>query len=216
MVQPTATLKSITQPFKSFSERDKRDIAQSSYDEKTHAYYYGDWVTALEDLNCVCGINATAVAVDGLEEAVKLATAYANKRRNPDPIGDYLDSVGMPIVTDAERAAFHATPSVAAPVIEPDDSDETPQDVYTTYIRGYVKTGDSEYRNPTQFITLLRNAYTRGYAEKVALRRAQLLAHLDDKNITAEIVKFIKNNEQMVGDTVCQKFNSVMEGEANA
>jgi hypothetical protein len=80
-------------------------------------------------------------------------------------------------------------------------------DVYTAYIRGYVQLLDNTYREPTKFITLLKNAYNRGYDAKVKLRRQELLAHLSDQNITPEIIKFIRRNRAVVGEDVFIRFD---------
>lgn len=88
-------------------------------------------------------------------------------------------------------------------------------DVYTAYIRGYVQLLDNTYREPTKFITLLKNAYNRGYEAKVKLRRKELLAHLSDQNITPEIVKFIRRNRAIVGEDVFIRFDEEVTAVGN-
>jgi hypothetical protein len=62
---------------------------------------------------------------------------------------------------------------------------------------------------------LLRNAFNRGYTQKIELRRAQLATHLDDKHITAEIVSFCRNNPNIIGGGVHNKFQRLMGKEVD-
>lgn len=116
-------------------------------------------------------------------------------------MGDGTPSPTLQKETDKENTPKNTPNTFTYPEIE------ERIDVYTAYIRGYVQLLDNTYREPTKFITLLKNAYNRGYEGKVKLRREELLAHLSDQNITPEIIKFIRRNRAIVGEDVFIRFD---------
>jgi hypothetical protein len=86
--------------------------------------------------------------------------------------------------------------------------------VYTAYIRGFVRLRDGTYRDPTSFQTLLRNAVNRGFKKQVRLRRLELMDYLEDKNITPDMIGWIRKNRTIVGEDIFLKLEdlSVMQG----
>ena len=131
-----------TIPFSSLTYDQQRELAASFY-EGGYIYVFLEWLDALLTTNpevTVFDDEQLALFDTDLKHAHDLADAFANKRLNPtptppsDPIGDLLDKAGYPIVTDAERAAFHATPSVVETVVTTPDTVVTVEKTVTTVL----------------------------------------------------------------------------------
>ena len=68
---------------------------------------------------------------------------------------------------------------------------------------------DGTYRDPTKFQTLLKNAVNRGYVKPINLRRDELLNYLEDSYISPDMIRWVRNNREIVGERVWQKFQSI-------